>query len=409
MTSAAPLPYGRQWIDDDDIAAVAAALRSDWLTTGPIVTGFEEAFADRVGAEHAVVCSSGTAALHLAALALGLGAGDAVIVPSMTFAATANAIRYVDAEVVFADVDPDTGLMGPADVLAALDRAEKLGLRVRAVFPVHLNGQVADLNAIAGIAERHRIHVVDDACHAIGSLYRSSEGRVLAVGAGRHSAMTVFSFHPVKNMTTGEGGMLTTNDGALARKLRRLRNHGIVREPVRFENRDLAYDDNRRPHPWYYELPELGFNYRASDIHCALGLSQLRKLDSMLLRRRELIARYEDALQPLAPAIRPVRRVADCVPAWHLCVVLIEGDRPGTDRTAVFHRLAARQIGTQVHYIPLHLQPYYRGRYGAQYLPGSIEYYRRCLSLPLFPAMADGDVIRVVDALAEIVTGRVAA
>lgn len=385
------LPYGRHEIDEDDIAAVADVLRSDWLTTGPAVDALEAALADRVQAGHAVVCASGTAGLHLAMMALGLGLGDRVIVPAVTFLATANAVRYVNAEVVFADVDPDTGLMTPATLEAAL--ATVVG-GIKAVVPVHLGGRTVDLGGIAVVADRYNLTVVEDAAHAIGTTYG---GR--PVGDGRYGRMAVFSFHPVKTIAMGEGGAVTTNEPALARRLRTFRNHGMIRDADAFRDRALAFDADGTPNPWYYEMPELGFHYRATDIHCALGLSQLAKLDRYAARRRHLLTRYRDRLTSLAPLVQMAPAPIDCDPAWHLCSVLIDFAAAGRSRAAVMNALKAVGIGTQVHYIPVHLQPYYRRRYGAQTLPGAERYYARCLSLPLFPGMADSDVDRTIAAL----------
>lgn len=390
------LPYGRQCIDDDDIAAVVAVLRSDWLTTGPAVEKFESAFAEKVGARFAVACSSGTAGLHLAALALGFGSGDQAVVPTMTFLATANAARYVGGEVRFCDVDPETGLMTPDALQEATNGLDKTP---RAVFPVHLNGQTVDMAAISHIAREQDMAVVEDACHAVGTLYQAGNEQV-AVGACRHSDMAVFSFHPVKTIAMGEGGMVTTNDANLHEKLRMFRNHGINRAPENFINREAAFAQDGTPNPWYYEMPEYGFNYRASDINCALGLSQLDKLEKFIARRRELAERYETLLAPLASRLRPIERVANCTPAWHLLVVLIDFAAYGVERATVMNRMKSDGIGTQVHYPPVHRQPYYRQRYGYLSLPGAEAYYDRCLSLPLYPAMRDQDVDKVVRCLA---------
>ncbi len=379
------LPYGRQTIEDDDIAAVAEALRADFLTTGPRVEAFEQAFAETVGARHAVACSNGTAALHLAMLALDVQPGESVIAPSITFLATANCARFVGAEVVFADVDPLTGLMTPDTLAEALARVGNSGLR--AVLPVHLRGDVADLNGLESLAKSAGAVLVEDAPHALGSSLKS--GNVTErVGDCAHSAMATFSFHPVKTIATGEGGMVTTNDDRLAERLRRLRTHGMVRP----EGAD----------PWWYEMPEVGFNYRLPDILCALGLSQLAKLDRFAARRRSLAARYLEALAPLAPLVTPAARPAWSDPVLHLMVALIDFEAAGKSRRQVVDELRARGVGTQVHYIPVHTQPYYRARYPGLALPGAEAWYARCLSLPLYPGMADEDVDRVVAALAEV-------
>ncbi len=395
------LPYGRQLIDEDDVGAVAAVLRGDWLTTGPKVGAFEAALAARLGAGQALACSSGTAGLHLAALALGVGPGHQVIVPALTFLATANACRLAGAEIVFADVDPDTGLMGREELARALERADQSALK--AVLPVHLNGQCADLEAISELAKGHGLKVVDDACHALGTSYATATGERVEVGCCRHSDLTVFSFHPVKAIAMGEGGAVTSNDAALHRRLALLRSHGMTREATEFENPELALDDAGEPNPWYYEMPEPGLNYRASDIHCALGLSQLGKLDRFIAARRGLAARYDELLEPLAPALRPLARTAGCVPAWHLYVVVVDFQAIGSDRAQLMKRLREQGIGTQVHYLPLHLQPYYRRRYGEISLPGAESYYARCLSLPLFAEMTSADVERVAASLSRMV------
>ena len=393
------LPYGRQTIDDDDIAAVAAVLKSDFLTTGPVVEAFESALAKEVAARHVTSCSSGTAGLHLALAALGIGPGDAVVVPSVTFVATANVVRHLGAEVIFADVDPDTGLMGRDQFRAALNAASDA--QVKAAVPVHLNGQCADLDAVADMARERAISIVEDACHAIGTRYLSN-GKEVPVGSCQHDGMCVFSFHPVKTIAMGEGGAVTTNDDSLHATVTRLRSHGLVRNGATFDNPELAFDSERRPNPWYYELPEPGFNYRASDIHCALGLSQLKKIERFIARRRALADAYDALLAPLAPVVRPVGRVPGCNPAWHLYVVFIDFGQIGLSRAAVMGRLREAGIGTQVHFVPVHRQPYFEKRYGRRNLPGANAYYERCLSLPLFPGMRDENVERVVEALKQI-------
>ena len=391
------LPYGRQLIDDDDVKAVVEVLRSEMLTTGPMVERFELGFAAEVGAPHAVCCASGTAALHIAALALDLGLGDRVVVPSITFVATANAIRYVGAEVIFADVDPDTGLMRPQDFDAALDRARG---SVKAVFPVHLNGQAEDMAALRTRASDAGVAVVEDACHALGGGYRRADRTTVAIGACADSDMATFSFHPVKAIASGEGGAVTTREPRLARKLALARAHGLVREPRAFESRAAAFDADGAPNPWYYELAELGFNYRLTDLQCALALSQLAKLKRFIAARRALVAYYGTKLASLGNVVRPVARVPFGAPAWHLAAVLINFAAIGRSRAAIMRGLRQRGIGTQVHYIPVHRQPYYRRRYGELSLPGADAYYARCLSLPLFVGMSEADVDRVVEALA---------
>ena len=290
----------------------------------------------------------------------------------------------------------------PLDAYLALHRALGIERAVIVQPSVHGTDNQVTLEAIAGYGPNARgIAVVDDACHALGTGYRGGDGAPRRVGDAGDCDMAVFSFHPVKTIAMGEGGAITTNDAGLDARLRRLRSHGIVRDPAAFENPQLALDGDGGTNPWYHEMPELGFNYRASDIHCALGLSQLGKLDRFVAKRRELAAGYDRAIARLGNAVRPVSRVANCRPAWHLYAVLIDFAGLGVDRAAAMRALAARGIGTQVHFIPLHLQPYYRHRYGTRRLPGAETYYRRVLSLPLHCGMAPGDVERVVDGLAQ--------
>ena len=391
------LPYGRQQIGDDDVAAVTEVLRGDALTTGPKVTDFEQALAETTGASHAVACSGGTAALHLAAMALDLGPGDKVVVPALTFLATANVVRMTGAEVMFADVDPATGLMRPQELSAALGREGSE--TVRAVFPVHYAGQCAAPDQLAAAAGD--LPVVADSCHALGTAYGSNG----TVGDCRHGTMETFSFHPVKTIAAGEGGAVTTNDGALAQRLRRLCNHGMTRNPDAFIRNDLARNGEGEANPWYYEMTELGLNYRLSDIHCALGLSQLAKLDTFCVARRALAGRYDEKLIPLDPLVRPLGRVEGCDPAWHLYVARVDFKALGLERAAVMAQLTEAGIGTQVHYLPLHMQPYYRDRYGEMSLPGAEAFYQQALSLPLFPDMTEEEVDYVTEILAHIVAG----
>jgi UDP-4-amino-4,6-dideoxy-N-acetyl-beta-L-altrosamine transaminase len=386
------LAYARQVIGEDDIAAVADVLRGDWLTTGPAVEAFESALAGAVGAKHAIVCNSGTAALYIAARAAGLKEGDAVIVPSITFLATASANVLAGLEVVFADVDPQTGLMGVAEAEAALVRA---GGRARAIYPVHLGGRLQDPVGLHAFADANGLVVIEDACHALGTVY----GNGFKVGACAHSLAACFSFHPAKTIAMGEGGAVTTNSDALANEARLVRNHGMTRSGEDFRNHDLAFAANGQPNPWYYEACRISHNFRASDINCALGLSQLKKLDGFVTARRRLMALYDKALAPLAPRVNLIPGPAGDAIGWHLCQVLV--DFGGTERVAAMEKLRARGIGTQVHYIPVHLQPFYRVRNPGLDLPGARRFYERTLSLPLYPTMTGTDVRRVVDALAE--------
>jgi UDP-4-amino-4,6-dideoxy-N-acetyl-beta-L-altrosamine transaminase len=390
------LPYGRQVIEADDIAAVTAALQGDFLTTGPYVRHFEEALARTVQAKHAVVCANGTAALHMAARALRLGPGTKIVVPAVTFLATASAPHLNGAEIVFADVDPETGLMRPQDLTEAIARAGKID----AVFNVHLNGQCGALEAIASIARAHGAKIVDDACHALGTAYVADDGQVSTVGSNAFADLTVFSFHPVKTIAMGEGGAVTTNDPLLARRLEKARSHGMTRDAAEFENTADAFDADGSQNPWYYELAEPEFNWRANDIQCALGLSQLGKLGRFVARRRALAARYDLELSALAPIVKPLARTRPCLPAWHLYVARIDFEAAGISRGQLMRALATDGIGTQVHYFPVHRQPYYAQRYDTQRLEGADRYYEQALSLPLFAAMTDKDVSRVVDSLA---------
>ena len=389
------LPYGRQLIEDDDIAAVSAVLRSDMLTTGPKIPEFENAFAAAVRARHALACSNGTAALHLVAAALDLGPGVAAVVPSITFLATANAVRLTGAEVVFADVDTCTGLITAATIKAAMARSR---WPVKAIFVVHLGGQTCDMLSLEALARETGAALIEDACHALGTVYEA-DGKRHTVGACRHSTAATFSLHPVKTIAAGEGGVVTTADDGLASRLALLRNHGMSREPP-FAS-PLATGPSGSINPWYYEMPEPGFNYRLSDIQAALALSQLNKLDRFAAQRRMLAQRYEETLGQVQ-WLAPTGRSPGCAPVWHLFQVLCDFPRLGLDRAAVMARLRQQGIGTQVHYIPVHRQPYYAQRYPNTSLHGADQFYDQTLSLPLFAGMTIADVDRVVSALAAI-------
>jgi len=395
------LPYARQTIDGDDVAAVVKVLRSDWLTTGPEVGAFETELAKVTGAKFAVACSSGSAALHLAAMAAGLGPNDSAIVSAVTFLATANAVRYVDAEVLFADTDPKTGISNADDFQAVIETHPKE--KIRALFPVHLCGQTADMEAMSGLAEAHDLMIIEDASHALGTTYKTSDGREHAVGGCTHSDMAAFSFHPSKTIAMGEGGAVTTNDHHLYESLCLNRNHGMDCEPSHFINRELAEDADGMVNPWYYEMQAPGYNYRASDIHCALARSQLKKLDAIKARRRDLAALYSRLHAPLAPNITPLTWVENVEPVLHLYPVLIDFDAIGFHRASVMDKLRGLGIGTQVHYLPVNRQPYYRDRYGDSDLPGAAQYYDRVLALPFYPALTDDDVGRVVAALTGLI------
>jgi len=375
------LPYGRQSIGDDDIQAVVDVLRSDWLTTGPKLEEFEEALAAWVGAKYAVSFTSGTAALHGTAFAAGLKPGDEAITTPMTFAATANCVLYQGATPVFADVSVDTLNLDPEKVVA------RITPRTRAVLPVDYAGHPADMDAILELAARHGLIVIEDACHALGGEYRGRRSGAIA-------DMTVFSFHPVKHLTTGEGGMVTTDNPAYAHALRRFRNHGISSDARQRQSEGQ----------WHYEMLLLGFNYRLNDIACALGLSQLKKLDANLLRRRKIAARYAVVFGDLDGITLPAVR-SDVNPAWHLYPIRLNLQRLTVNRAQVFRALRAENIGVNVHYIPVHRHPYYRDRFGYRggEFPIAEDAYERLISLPMFHGMSDQDVEDVIHGLGKIV------
>ena len=393
-----PIPYGRQSIDDTDIAAVVAALKSPFLTTGPIVDAFELAMQSKLDAPHAVVCMNGTAALHLSALALGLGPSDVVIVPAITFLATANGPAMTGAKIVFSDVDPETGLMTGAHLEEALSRARKMGLP-RAVYPVHLNGQCAPMKEIYDIARANDLFIVEDACHALGGSATGPDGTLRAVGSCCWSDMSIFSFHPVKTIAMGEGGAVTCKDEALAEKLFMFRNHGMTRDASKFERADAAFAENGESNPWYYEMQVLGHNFRAPDINCALGLSQLNRLDAFIEKRRALTALYDEKITDLAPIVHPLHREPGQSPAWHIYAVQIDFAKAGVSRAQLMLHLREQGIGSQVHYIPVPDQPYWKAHAETPALPGAARYYEQALTLPLFFDMTDDDVVDVINAL----------
>lgn len=374
------LPYGHHYIEEDDIKAVVEVLRSDWITTGPKVTDFEEAIAAYVGTRYAIAFSSGTAALHAAAFAANLVPGDEAITTPMTFCATANCVLYQGATPVFADICPDTLNIDPDEV------AHRISQRTKAILPVDYAGHPADPSAILALAERHGLVVIEDACHALGA---EDKGRRL----GSISHMTVFSFHPVKHITTGEGGMITTEDAEFAHRLRMFRNHGIDSDA---RLREVEGQ-------WYYEMVALGYNYRLTDIGCALGLSQLRRLDANLARRREIAARYTAAFQGMPGVIPPAVR-PDVNPAWHLYPIRLDLARLRVGRAEIFRALRAEGLGVNVHYIPVHMHPYYRehlGYQGGKY-PVAEDAYERLISLPIFHAMSDQDIEDVIGAVDKV-------
>lgn len=395
------LPYGRHWIDDMDVDAVADQLRSPWLTQGPKVAEFEETLARATGARYAVAVASGTAALHLAALVAGVGPGKTGLTSAVTFVASANCIAYAGGRPAFADIDPASGLMDVDDLQRRCEVLSKDGARPSVIIPVDFAGQPADLPAIREVANRFGARVIEDAAHALGATY-SFGGRTVSCGSCLDTDLAILSFHPVKHVTTGEGGAVLTNDPAVHRRLMELRSHGLVKDPARLTRNDG---------PWYHEQQELGFHYRITDLQCALGVSQMRRLDSFLQRRRELAARYDAALtqEPIARYLAPLAVAKEVRHAYHLYVVrLIASEKETLDdvaarRKTLFEHLTSRDIQPQIHYIPVPRQPWYRERYGTrpEDFPGAETYYAGCLSLPLFPKMKDTDVDRVVATLVD--------
>lgn len=380
-TDAAPrfLPYGRQEIGDADIEAVIEALRSDWLTTGPRVAQFEKAFADFCGAREAVAVNSGTAALHAAMRALHVGRGDEVIVPAITFAASANAAVYEGATPVFADVEADTLLVDPASVAA------RLTPRTRAIVAVDYAGQPADYDALRAIARQRGIRIVADACHAPGATYHGRR-------AGTLADISTFSFHPVKHLTTGEGGMCVTEDAELATHMRRFRNHGI----------DSDHRKREAEGTFAYDMVELGYNYRMPDILCALGLAQLSRLPQWIERRRAIAAAYDEAFANV-PHVRPLAVRLGRGHVYHLYVVRIDFAALGIDRAAAYAKLRGQGIGVNVHYAPVYLHSFYRARgYAPGLCPVAEKISQDILSLPLFPAMTKSDAARVAEAVAAL-------
>lgn len=377
------LPYGRQQLEETDIEAAVEVLRSDWITTGPKVQEFEEAIANYVGARFAVAFTSGTAALHGAAFAAGLGPGDQAITTPMTFAATANCVLYMGAEPVFADVSSDT-LNIDLDHVANLMNA-----KTKAILPVDFAGHPVELDRLLELAQQHNLVVIEDAAHALGATYKER-----TIGGLSH--MTIFSFHPVKHLTTGEGGMVTTNDPDLANRLRSFRNHGI--------DQDSRQRQDRAEGAWFYEMRDLGYNYRLSDILCALGTSQLNRLPQNLARRREVAARYNQAFSGLPGITTPVE-YPHVESAWHLYQIRLQLECFSVGRREIFDALRAENIGVNVHYIPVHLHPYYKehfGYRGGEY-PVAEQAYETILSLPMFHAMSDQDFDDVVRAVRRVV------
>ena len=375
------LPYARQTIDAADIRAVMKVLRSSHLTTGPTVENFENKFADRVGAKYAVAVSSGTSALHTALVAAGIGPKDEVVTTPYSFAATSNAILHAGAVPVFVDIRPDTFNIDP-------DRIEKkIGKRTKAVVAVHFAGLPCDLDPLQRICRRHGLKLIEDAAHALGAVYR---GRPI----GSVGDLTTFSFHPAKHITTGEGGMITTSSNVFAERMRRFRNHGITAD----------VNQRNKKNSWKYDIDEIGYNYRLSDIHCALGMSQLDNLRRFVDRRRKIAAMYLSELKDLDAIVLPEGgKGAGTKHSWHLFMIRLRLNRIQGDRDAVFRDMRQKGIGVTVHYLPIHLFKYYRTRLGCRFgdFPNAERLFQEALSLPLFPSMTRSDVRRVVMALKE--------
>ncbi|GAB3634607.1 UDP-4-amino-4,6-dideoxy-N-acetyl-beta-L-altrosami ne transaminase [Hymenobacter arcticus] len=387
-----PLPYGRQHITDEDVAAVVATLRSDFLTQGPRVQEFEEQFAAYVGARYAVAVSNGTAALHLCALALNVQPGQRVITTPITFAASANCVRYCGGEVHFADIDPVTGLID-LQVVRKLLEGQPKGYYT-GLIPVDFAGLAVDMEAARALADEFGLWLIEDACHAPGGFFMDSQGTQQQCGSGQLADLAIFSFHPVKHIATGEGGMVTTNDEALYHRLRRLRTHGIEREATGLLRQDEG--------GWYMEMQELGYNYRISDILCALGSSQLARAEAGLARRRTLAAQYDAAFATLpgVDVLAPGRPGH----AYHLYVVQV------VNRRGLYEFLRTKNILAQVHYVPVHRMPYYENlgwKFGD--FPHAEAYYARCLSLPLYPTLTDAEQAYVIDCVREFMAHNPAA
>lgn len=381
------ITYGRHFLEEDDIAAVTDVLRHGWLTQGPKVAEFEAAVAAQVGVRFAVAVNSGTAALHVATLAAGLRPGDILVTSPNTFVASANCAAYAGAGAQFSDIQEKTLNIDPVKLAETCNRIN----HVKAIVPVHFAGLPCEMRAVREIAQRHGSVVIEDAAHALGALYEDGQ----AVGSCAYSDMTVFSFHPVKIIATGEGGMVTTNSEPLYRDLLRLRSHGINKSDDAFLHAEHAYSDGL-PNPWYYEMRELGYNYRITDLQCALGLSQLRKLDRFLRRRRELARRY-DSLFAETQHLTPAQTGGRAASAHHLYPVRIDFEAIGRSRADFMRALQARNIVSQVHYIPVHYHPYYRANgHRDDHFPVAERYYAQALSLPLYYGLSDDEQDYVV-------------
>lgn len=379
--------YGFHHIDSQDIDAVIDVLQSNWLTCGPVVTQFEGALAQLLQVKYALACSNGTSALHLALLALDITVGDVVLVPAITFLASANAVRYVGAEVVFVDVDSDSGLMTPEILAQAFSQNQDKN--IKAVINVHFAGQCQDLSALYEIARAQGVFVIEDAAHALGAEYYIDSAQSTPIGSCQFADITTFSFHPVKAIAMGEGGAITTNQSKLFDTIKALRHHGMV-------------DSSTVPHG-QKDMPHLGFNYRVSDINCALGLSQLGKLE-VFKQQRTLKAAYYDHLLTQLPWITPLKKSGCSQPNWHIYVVLIDFIKLGKTREQVMHDLRSQGIATQIHYRPVYENSYYQNRYGSVFLSGVHTYYQRCLTLPLYVALTTEQQDQIVECLIQVCT-----
>jgi len=386
------IPYARQYIDNEDIRYVQEALNSELISSGPYVEKFEQEFAKITNSKYAVACSSGTAALHLASKAINIQKGDNVVIPTVTFLATANAPYHEGANIVFADVNGETGLL---DKFSLNKTLQKYKSPIKAIFPVHLNGSVIDMKECFGSIREDGVYVIEDASHALGAHYKNGP----PVGSCQYSDMTVFSFHPVKMICMGEGGMVTTNDKNLYKNLKLLRNHGLTREFDDFENYEEAFELKDKPNRWYYEMKIPSLNFRSSDINCALGYSQLKKLNFFIEKRSHIVGLYDSFFSSYEKYIKPVKRSDNLNRGIHLYVVLIEFERIGISRNEFMKILADKGVGTQVHYLPLHRQIFWNTK---QNFSGADKYYSRCLSLPLFPSMNDSDVKYISESIIEI-------
>ena len=367
------IPYGKQTIDQDDIQAVVDVLKSDFLTTGPKIAEFEQTVADYVGAKYAVAISNGTSALHAACFAAGIGPGDEVITTPLTFAASANCVLYCGGTPVFADVDPKTYNIDPEDI------RRKITDRTKAIIAVHLAGQPCDMDAIHSIAHEYGLIVIEDGAHALGSVYKGKK-------VGSLSDMTTFSFHPVKPITTGEGGMIVTDNEEFYKKMALFRSHGITRDDSMMTRNDG---------PWFYQQFDLGYNYRITDIQCALGCSQMKKLDRFLARRKEIVARYNEAIADCDNIITPYQ-LSDTESGWHLYIVQVKN----CDRRQVFEAMREKGIGVNVHYIPVYMHPYYQEHgYENVHCANAEEIYSHIISLPLYPGLTSEQQDYVIDTL----------